>query len=48
MFTELLKRGVIVRAGDAFGAPTHIRVTTGTPQQNQRFVAALDEVLGLG
>lgn len=48
VFTELLKRGVIVRTGDAFGAPTHIRVTTGTPQQNQRFVAALDEVLGLG
>ena len=48
VFTELLKRGVIVRTGDAFGAPTHIRVTTGTPQQNQRFVAALDEVLGVG
>lgn len=48
VFTELLKRGVIVRTGDAFGAPTHIRVTTGTPQQNQKFVAALDEVLGAG
>ena len=48
VFTELLKRGVIVRAGDAFGAPTHIRVTTGTPQQNHKFVAALDEVLGVG
>jgi histidinol-phosphate aminotransferase len=45
VFVELLKRGVIVRTGDIFGAPTHIRVTTGLPQQNQRFVAALAEVL---
>ncbi len=45
VFTELLKRGVIVRTGDVFGAPTHIRVTTGTPQQNERFIAALEEVL---
>ena len=45
VFVELLKRGVIVRTGDIFGAPTHIRVTTGTPQQNQRFAAALKQVL---
>jgi len=45
VFTELLKRGVIVRTGDIFGAPTHIRVTTGTPEQNVRFVKALEDVL---
>jgi len=45
VFTELLKRGVIVRTGDAFGAPTHIRVTTGLPEQNQRLAAALEAVL---
>jgi len=45
VFTELLRRGVIVRTGDAFDAPTHIRVTTGTPEQNERFIAALEEVL---
>jgi histidinol-phosphate aminotransferase len=45
VFTELLKRGVIVRTGDIFGAPTHIRVTTGTPEQNRRFTAALEQVL---
>jgi len=45
IFTELLKWGVIVRTGDIFGAPTHVRVTTGLPEQNQRFVAALEEVL---
>jgi histidinol-phosphate aminotransferase len=46
VFTELLRRGVIVRTGDVFGAPTHIRVTTGTEEQNERFVGALGEVLG--
>jgi histidinol-phosphate aminotransferase len=45
VFVELLKRGVIVRTGDIFGAPTHIRVTTGTREQNRRFVEALAEVL---
>jgi histidinol-phosphate aminotransferase len=45
VFGALLRRGVIVRTGDIFGAPTHIRVTTGTPEQNQRFVQALEEVL---
>jgi len=46
VFKELLLRGVIVRTGDIFGAPTHIRVTTGTPEHNERFVKALGEVLG--
>lgn len=46
VFGELLKRGVIVRTGDIFGCPTHIRVTTGTDAQNERFIATLSEVLG--
>jgi histidinol-phosphate aminotransferase len=46
VFTELLRRGVIVRTGDVFGAPTHVRVTTGTQEQNRRFASALEEVLG--
>jgi len=45
VFVELLKHGVIVRTGDIFGAPTHIRVTTGTREQNRRFVEALAQVL---
>jgi len=45
VFTELMKRGVIVRTGDIFGAPTHIRVTTGTDEQNERFISTLREVL---
>ena len=45
VYTELLRRGVIVKSGDVFGAMTHIRVTTGKPEQNEKFVAALEEVL---
>jgi len=45
VFEALLGRGVIVRTGDIFGAPTHIRVTTGTREQNRRFIAALEAVL---
>jgi len=45
VFAELMKRGVIVRTGDPFGCPTHIRVTTGTPEQSERFIATLGEVL---
>jgi len=45
VFKELLKRGVIVRTGDIFDMPTHIRVTIGTAEQNARFVKALEEVL---
>jgi histidinol-phosphate aminotransferase len=37
--------GVIVRSLVPWGIPNGIRVTIGTPQQNQRFVAALKKVL---
>jgi histidinol-phosphate aminotransferase len=39
---RLRKRGVLVRPLGAWGAPTSIRVTLGTPEQNQFFVQALD------
>ena len=45
VFTELLRRGVIVRTGDIFGYPTFIRVTMGTMDDNRRFIATLKEVL---
>lgn len=45
-FKLLLKRGVIVRTGDIFGLPTFIRVNFGLPEENDRFLAALEEVLG--
>ena len=45
--TELLKRGVIVRSGEPFGLSTYIRVSTGLPEHNQRFVDTFREVLAL-
>jgi len=39
----LLKQGVIVRP--AWGCPTCMRVSVGTEDQNQRFLAALDKAL---
>jgi len=45
VYQALLERGVIVRKGSSFGVPTALRVTVGTPQQNQRMLAALREVL---
>ena len=41
----LAERGVIVRSGAALGGEGHLRVTLGTRHQNERFVAALDELL---
>jgi histidinol-phosphate aminotransferase len=41
----LADRGVIVRAGKALGEEGRLRVTYGTRNQNDRFLAALDEVL---
>ena len=45
VFQKLLRMGVIVRTGDIFGSPTHIRVTTGTDEQNARFIESLKKVL---
>ncbi len=41
----LAERGVIVRTGGALGGPGWMRVTYGTRQDNDRFLAALDELL---
>ena len=45
VFEGLQRRGVIVRAAHGMGLPRHIRVTTGTQEQNSRFIAALQDVL---
>jgi histidinol-phosphate aminotransferase len=42
---ELGERGVVVRGGEGLGAPGHLRVSYGTRAENQRFLAALGEVL---
>jgi histidinol-phosphate aminotransferase len=42
---RLGERGVLVRAGAALGRAGALRVTYGTPQQNQRFLTGLRELL---
>jgi histidinol-phosphate aminotransferase len=41
IYKRLLKRGVIVRPVSGYGLPEHLRVTVGTPEENQRFLTAL-------
>jgi histidinol-phosphate aminotransferase len=41
----LLDRGVLIRAGNSLGRAGAMRVTVGTERENQRFVAALGELL---
>ena len=41
IYKRLLKRGVIVRPVTGYGMPEHLRVTIGTPEENERFLVAL-------
>lgn len=44
VFEMMLRKGVIVRAMTSYGYPECIRVSVGRPEENQRFVQALEEV----
>lgn len=46
VFNDLLQQGIIVRTCDHFGYPDFIRVTIGKPDDNQRFIKSLENVLG--
>jgi histidinol-phosphate aminotransferase len=45
LYEAMLYKGVIVRSMKAYGYPNFIRITVGTAEENQRFVAALAECL---
>ena len=45
LFERLLRQGVIVRPLTGFGAPGAIRVSVGTPEENELFAVALGHVL---
>jgi histidinol-phosphate aminotransferase len=45
VFREMLRRGVILRAMRGYKLPEWVRISVGTPAQNERCVAALREVL---
>ena len=45
VYERMLRRGVIVRAMDSFGFPDYIRINVGLPEENERFLNTLEEVL---
>jgi histidinol-phosphate aminotransferase len=45
-FERMLRQGVIVRAMTSYGYPEYIRINAGLPEENRRFLKALDTVLG--
>jgi histidinol-phosphate aminotransferase len=45
VFQRLLQQGVIVRPVTSYGMPNHLRVSIGLPEENERFLAALKQVL---
>lgn len=44
VFDPLLQKGVIVRPMAGFGLTKHVRISIGTPEENERFIKALTEV----
>jgi len=45
VYEHLLRRGVIVRPVANYGLPAHVRVTIGLPEENRRFLTALESAL---
>ncbi len=41
---ELMKRGVIVRSAKSYGIPRSIRVTVGSEEQNEKFIAVMKNI----
>ena len=46
IYQKLLRAGVIVRPLGGYAMPDHLRVTVGRAEENQRFIAALQQALG--
>jgi histidinol-phosphate aminotransferase len=45
VFDRFLRQGVIIRAMSAYGFPEYIRINVGLPEENRRFLGALDRVM---
>ena len=45
IYEVLLSQGVIVRPIGVYEMPNHLRVTIGTPDENERFIESLKRVL---
>jgi len=48
VYQRLLRQGVIVRPVGGYGMPDHLRVTVGLPEENERFLGALEKALREG
>ncbi|WP_233113511.1 histidinol-phosphate transaminase [Aggregatibacter actinomycetemcomitans] len=47
IYQALLRKGVIVCPLAGYGLPNHLRISIGLPEENQLFLTALSEILGL-
>ncbi|TDL34738.1 histidinol-phosphate transaminase [Jeotgalibacillus sp. S-D1] len=45
LFEQLMKKGFIVRSGQALGYPTALRITIGSKEQNEKIIKVLKEIL---
>lgn len=45
VFQSLMQKGYIVRSGKALGFPTSVRITIGTPEENEGVLTAISEFL---
>ena len=46
VYQKLLRQGVIVRPAASFGVERGLRITVGTPEENERLIEALRVVVG--
>ncbi|HEY1728982.1 MAG TPA: histidinol-phosphate transaminase [Candidatus Baltobacteraceae bacterium] len=44
-YVDLLKLGIAVRSGDALGLPGFLRITVGTPEENDAVLTAFEKLL---
>jgi len=44
-YTDLMRRGLVVRSGDKLGMPNFLRITIGTTEENDALIAALEAEL---
>lgn len=45
LFNQMLPKGMIIRPGSIWNMHHHIRLTVGTHEQNEKFLAALDQCI---
>lgn len=45
IYSKMIKYGVIVRPMEAYDLPHYIRVTIGTPEENEKFIEVLKKVI---